>query len=319
MFGGILTTKKSQEVFIQELEDKYPDRFTYDKVVYVNTHTKVIVTCKVHGDFTACPSSLLQGHSCPKCAIEKNRVAQTKTTEWFISKAKETHGDTFLYNKTQYRGQREKVTITCRVHGDIDVTPHQHIAGCGCIKCAMNEIRTTFQEFVEKSNSVHDNSYLYQDDGLFKGRRSKVNIICPDHGVFTQVAHNHLKGQGCPLCSKSGFKPNLPAWLYVLKIEGMPFTFTGYGISNQPERRLSKHKRNLGECGFVIAQREVLYCENGYVIAEIEKELKNKFEVDSRTNYIEGFMTESCFKSFNEVISFAKTTLEQLKENEHGN
>jgi hypothetical protein len=33
-------------------------------------------------------------------------------------------------------------------------------------------------------------------------RDTKVNIICPSHGIFEQSFHKHLQGDGCKKCSK---------------------------------------------------------------------------------------------------------------------
>lgn len=47
------------------------------------------------------------------------------TTEKFIKKAKEIHGDKFLYDKTQYVNYDTKLIVTCRKHGDFLVLPRK--------------------------------------------------------------------------------------------------------------------------------------------------------------------------------------------------
>lgn len=64
--------------------------------------------------------------------------------------------------------------------------------------------RLTTEDFIEKSRKVHGSRYEYNlasigDDG----NRSKVTIICPDHGEFTQRASNHISGRGCRKCGSS--------------------------------------------------------------------------------------------------------------------
>ena len=51
------------------------DRYSYDKVVYVNSRTKVIITCPKHGDFTQIPSSHLNGKGCNSCTLEKTKYS----------------------------------------------------------------------------------------------------------------------------------------------------------------------------------------------------------------------------------------------------
>lgn len=43
--------------------------YTYHKVVYKNTRTKVVVTCPKHEDFLVSPNSHLYGAGCPRCTI----------------------------------------------------------------------------------------------------------------------------------------------------------------------------------------------------------------------------------------------------------
>lgn len=73
---AISKTNKTVD-FIKKAEDKHKDKFTYDNVNYVNSVTKVTVTCKKHGNFNIRPDMLLQGHGCPECKKEslsnKNR------------------------------------------------------------------------------------------------------------------------------------------------------------------------------------------------------------------------------------------------------
>lgn len=58
------------------------------------------------------------------------------TTEEFIRRARKKHGNRYDYSKTVYTYSREKVIITCRVHGDFEMTPNSHISrGSNCVLC----------------------------------------------------------------------------------------------------------------------------------------------------------------------------------------
>ena len=58
------------------------------------------------------------------------------TTEEFIKKAREVHGDKYDYSKVEYVNKKTKVIIICPVHGDFPQSPVNHIRGNGCPKCA---------------------------------------------------------------------------------------------------------------------------------------------------------------------------------------
>jgi hypothetical protein len=67
------TKRKSVDSFIKEANTLHCGRYNYNNVDYKNTHTKVIITCPVHGDFLQKPNvHLSQGCGCPVCAKERH-------------------------------------------------------------------------------------------------------------------------------------------------------------------------------------------------------------------------------------------------------
>ena len=64
----------------------------------------------------------------------------------------------------------------------------------------MNMKQTT-QDFIEKARKIHGDKYDYSCTE-YMGARYNVSIRCKIHGVFTQMATNHLGGKGCKECSR---------------------------------------------------------------------------------------------------------------------
>jgi Zn finger protein HypA/HybF involved in hydrogenase expression len=60
--------------------------------------------------------------------------------------------------------------------------------------------RLNNNEFIKRSNLSHENKYDYSLVE-YKNNRTKVEIICPEHGVFKQIPDSHMKGFGCSKCS----------------------------------------------------------------------------------------------------------------------
>ena len=60
--------------------------------------------------------------------------------------------------------------------------------------------RKTKEEFIKKAREVHGDKYDYSNVDYINAK-TKVCIICPEHGEFWQEAKNHLRGIGCPKCS----------------------------------------------------------------------------------------------------------------------
>jgi hypothetical protein len=185
-----LTTKE----FIKKAKLVHCDKYDYDKVVYTTTHTKVIITCPIDGDFEQTPNVHLNGSGCQKCAIKKSQ----HTSEIFINRAKQVHGNKYDYSKTMYKSAHSPVTIGCPVHGNFSQMSSDHLSGYGCSFCAQNKKLTT-KEFIKKSKQVHGNKYDYSKT-VYKGAHMNVIIICPVHGEFKQTPSNHLNGCGCNSC-----------------------------------------------------------------------------------------------------------------------
>jgi len=52
-------------------------------------------------------------------------------TKYFIQKAIAVHGNKYDYSKTVYVKSNAKVIITCKIHGDFEITPNNHLRGRG--------------------------------------------------------------------------------------------------------------------------------------------------------------------------------------------
>lgn len=127
------------------------------------------------------------------------------TTEEFIKRAKEIHGDKYDYSLIDYKNSQTKVKIICPIHGIFEQKPANHLDNCGCQKCNKHD-SLTVEEFIEKANKVHNNKYDYSLVNYINNK-TKIKIICPIHGVFEQFPTHHLQKAGCKKCSKV-YKPS---------------------------------------------------------------------------------------------------------------
>ena len=212
--------KITQEEFIEQAqkihknEDDSP-KFDYSKVNYVNKTTKVCIICPKHGEFWQTPYNHLHSQGgCIGCAKELNISKRSSNTEKFIKKAKEIHKDEngnpkYDYSKVNYINSNTKICIICPKHGEFWQTPANHLTGNSCPKCS-NEIignlsRSSTEAFIKKAKEIHKDEngnpkYDYSKVE-YKNARTKVCIICKEHGEFWQIPDKHISGQGCPICS----------------------------------------------------------------------------------------------------------------------
>lgn len=125
------------------------------------------------------------------------------TTKEFISQAKLVHGDKFSYDRSEYKTALENITVTCKVHGDFEITPDSHKRGNGCAKCKFvmlgNRNRGTLENFLLRAKKHHGERYDYSKVD-YKDSKQKLEIICKEHGSFFQSANSHGMGRGCPDC-----------------------------------------------------------------------------------------------------------------------
>lgn len=306
------------DIFIEDAIKVHGDTYIYDKVEYVNSNTNVIITCKKHGYFNQLPHNHKNGKGCPKCRSDKlserNRTrldSPTGTAESFIEKSRKVHSDKYTYEKVVYVESKTKVLITCPKHGDFLQEPRHHAVGVGCTLCGKEKLSKLYaltpEEFIAESSKVHASKYSY-DKLEYTNLNKKIIVTCPIHGDFSQNANSHIRGCGCPSCGESGFNPDVPAFIYVLSIEGPVGSFTGYGITGSMERRLREHKQKLKAFGYEISEVYSAPIE-GSLARSLENKILNNFE--STPQEVVGFKREATKSSFISVKDFVEKCLKE--------
>lgn len=90
-------------------------------------------------------------------------MSKRYTTEEFITKAKQVHGDKYDYSRVLYVDSITPVCIVCPDHGEFKQRPAMHLSGKGCPGCANEKVRRalsdTRETFIEKARKVHGNKY----------------------------------------------------------------------------------------------------------------------------------------------------------------
>jgi hypothetical protein len=125
-------------------------------------------------------------------------------TNRFIERSRKKHGGVYDYSLTEYIKSNIKVSIICHRHGVFQQTPNSHLNGSGCRECGYIKNgyngRNTLSDFIKRSNNKHNSKYNYSLVE-YETNKVKVDIICPEHGVFKQRPDDHLRGLGCLRCS----------------------------------------------------------------------------------------------------------------------
>jgi hypothetical protein len=197
--------------FIDKSIQIHGDKYDYSETKYNGSRNKITIICKKHGNFTQTAYDHLSGCGCPECNPTK-RLGGDK----FIEKSKIIHGNKYDYSNAVYGDNNYiPVEIICKHHGSFTQRPWAHLRGQGCPGCSNNKMLTQ-EEFILKCKIKHGDKYDYSLTE-YNGRRKYINIICRNHGVFTQLSRLHLDGSGCNKCNNSKLEEYLSNELFKIK------------------------------------------------------------------------------------------------------
>jgi very-short-patch-repair endonuclease len=140
---------------------KAKDKYDYSNTKYTGYRNKLKIICKKHNnEFEQFPQSHLEGFiGCKLCA----RESRTKTTEYFIKRVKEVHGDTYDYSLVKYVDAHTPVDIICKYHGIFQQKPCSHITYCKCPICTENKTELFIANELDKLKIVYKRQYKFDD------------------------------------------------------------------------------------------------------------------------------------------------------------
>ena len=161
--------------------------------------------------------------------MKNGAIAYRKHTKhelglYFIKKAIEKHGNEYGYTKVNYVNNNTKVVLQCKNCGEFEQLPLNHSRGEGCTYCK-GHVKRTNASFVKKAQQVHGNIYDYSHTEYINSA-SPVNIKCRIHGVFTQLANNHIRGSGCPKCAPNNKLTLQDFLIRAVEVHGNQFDYS---------------------------------------------------------------------------------------------
>jgi len=120
--------------FINKANNVHQSEYNYNYSEYKDSHTKLTISCDIHGNFSITPNNHLSGEGCPKCSREILNLRNTKSLTKFIEESLIIHNNNYDYSKFNYINCHTKGLIICKIHGDFEQTPTNHKTS-GCPKC----------------------------------------------------------------------------------------------------------------------------------------------------------------------------------------
>lgn len=207
------------ENFLLKSKIKFSDKFDYSKFIYVNAKTKSIIVCPIHGEFIQTPDKHLNSkYGCNLCwEVEKIKIKRDYvkgpdiiTKEVFLQRCFDKYANKFNYDLSNYSGIcGDEIIVVCPEHSEFKVQPHIHLLKnnkYGCPKCSNKNRslnKTQNYDYVISSLEIkYDKKYIYPDYNRDKyiNKKSKIDIICTEHGLYVKSVQKHLSGQYCFHC-----------------------------------------------------------------------------------------------------------------------
>lgn len=164
------------EDHVTRFKNIHGDCYEYPAQTIKNSHDKINVICKKHGEFYIHIHSHLKGVGCPHCRNEEqhdkqnkrrikeeNRLNQGKLNRINANKARsinpadvellcrEKHGDKFHYAWEDYSGKSGRFTVICDKHGATRQSINEHLKSkYGCPYCANYSTSFAEKNWLEK-------------------------------------------------------------------------------------------------------------------------------------------------------------------------
>ncbi len=139
-------------------------------------------------------------------------------------------------------GSNKKFDWRCPLGHLYTQSVNQRVNGQGCSICAGKKILKGFNDLETKFPEVAKEAFGWNPAEIFAGTHSKMTFKCANGHFYKAIVKDRTtKRSGCPQCSKHGFNPGKPGFLYFL--ENRKWEMLQIGITNNVDQRTAEHKK----------------------------------------------------------------------------
>ena len=244
------------EEWIQRAKSIHGDKYDYTDTVYLNSSTKVSITCPEHGKFEQAPFNHLLSKGCFKCG------RKTASSKYMLYSNEEIIEAANSCTERREFQQNYPNLYMAAVNRNI----YEQV--CAHMKVPYNKVKTT-DTFKSEVYSLVENEYSIINDYI--NRRTKIKVkhnAC--NNIYEVSPREFLRGRRCPNCVTYGFNFSDPAILYYLKVQVEDTVAYKIGITNLSV----KERYSLAELSCITVLHEVKYVKGKDAYEEEQRILK---------------------------------------------
>jgi hypothetical protein len=173
--------------FIDDANIIHNFRYVYDRVLFVNCRTNVLIGCPVHGYFEQTPSNHLYNSSgCNLCSRDNHKL--TSLTIDRVNNMKFVHKNKYIYNDLVINNSY--INIECHEHGTFSQYIYFHEYGHGCPRCvcvSRGEISIDSYLSNRKIEFYRNKTF----DNCVRERKLKFDFYLPEYNTVIEYEGEH--------------------------------------------------------------------------------------------------------------------------------
>lgn len=153
--------KLTREEVITRINEKHPNRFTFEKFVYKGMHIPATFTCVIHGDSDMQPNNVLRnGGGCYECKVNKLYTAFSNNIDSLQEKSNTLFNNQYDFSECDYKNNVTKIEgVYCKAcNKKISITPSNHLRGMhhkGCVSLPLKQPKKAAAVARKRSNEIN--------------------------------------------------------------------------------------------------------------------------------------------------------------------
>ena len=209
------------------------------KTVVAGTTKKLEWKCKLGHIWKEVGYNRLKNIGCPICSNHQVLPGFNDLATTHPELAKQAHG---WDPKKVTAKTGKRLTWKCLLGHTWKEIGYNRARGQGCPICSNHQVLPGFNDLATTHPELAKQAHGWDPKKVMAGTGKRLTWKCSEGHKWRTTGSSRIAGRGCPSCANSGFDPNQNGYVYFL-IQPQ-WEIYQIGITNVPENRLGRHKRN---------------------------------------------------------------------------